>query len=214
MGATLGEPDAPLAFQRMDQRIDRGGGEGIAAHQQGVEGQRLAQLLALHEARHLGVDAAPGRELGQLGTRGEHVADLKEGLGAETDVAFFEHRLGIGQEALVAGHVVWLQGTDLLVQPGLVVDVVEAGAVFPAQLVEGADRQELHIVAHLPAAQGEQLFQRRGIGEDGGAGVEGEARLLIDVGTAAGLVAALDEGGGDAGDCRRIARAIPPKPRR
>ena len=49
VGAAFGEPHAAILFQLMDQRVDRTGLHRIAADQQRVERQRLAQLLVLHE---------------------------------------------------------------------------------------------------------------------------------------------------------------------
>ena len=55
------------------------------------------------------------------------------------------------------------------------------------------------MVGHALAGQREQLFEAARGGDDGGAGVEGEALVLVDVGAAAGLVALFEERGRDAG---------------
>ncbi len=194
-GAAAREPHAPAPFQCVDQRVDRGGGEGIAAHQQRMEGKGLAQVLVLDEARDHAVDAAPGLQARELRPGLDHVAEGEEGHGAELDVAFLEHRLRIGQEALVAGDVGRVARVDLAVQGLLVVQVVEVAAVFPAQAVEGRDRQHLDVVLHALAGRGEQLLDAGWIGDHRRAGIEHEALVLVDVGAAARLVAFFEQRG-------------------
>ncbi len=198
-GAAAGKPDTALALQGMDQRVDGRGLERIAAHQQRVKGQRLAQPVVLHELGHHAVHVAPGLQLGQLRRDADHAAKRQEGHGAELDVALLVHRPRIGEKALIAGHVTRVERVDLPVQLGLVVDVVEAVAVLPAQPVEGADRQQLDIVGHALAGAAEEFFQRRRIGDHRRPGVEGEALVAVDVGAAARLVALLQQRRLDAG---------------
>ena len=69
VGAALGEPDAAVALQLVDQGVDRAGRHRIAADEQGVEGQRLAQLLVLHIARDDRIDRAPGLVAGERRAR-------------------------------------------------------------------------------------------------------------------------------------------------
>ena len=88
---------------------------------------------------------------------------------------------------------------NLPVQLGLIIDVVEAVAVLPAQPVEGADRQQLDVVGHALAGAGKQLIQCGRIGDDRWAGVEGKALVVIDVSTTARFVALLQQRGLDAG---------------
>ncbi len=193
-GAAAREPHAPAPFERVNEGIDRRGGERVAAHQQRMEGKRLAQLLVLHEARHHAVHALPRLQPRKLRTGLDHVAEGEEGHGAQLQVTLVEHRLRVRQKAPVAGDVLRVARMDLAVQRLLVVGVVEVAAVFPAQAVEGRDRQHLDVVAHPLAAQGEQFFDRRRIGDDGRAGVEHEALVLVDVGAAARLVALFEQG--------------------
>jgi len=124
----------------------------------------------------------------------DHVAEGEKRHGAQLQVALVEHRLRIRQEAPVAGDVGRVARMDLAVQGVLVIGVVEVAAVFPAQAVEGRHRQHLDVVAHLLAAQGEQLLDRRRIGDDGGAGVEDKALVFVDISAAARLVAFFEQG--------------------
>jgi len=70
---------------------------------------------------------------------------------AQLDVALLEQRLGIGEEALVTLDISGVSCRDLGVEPGLVVDIVEGLAVFPAQPVEGIHADEIDVVRE-PAA--------------------------------------------------------------
>ena len=63
----------------------------------------------------------------------------------------------------------------------------------------------------MPAHR-EQLLDRARVGDDGRAGVEDEALILVDIGAPAGLVALLDQGRVEPAACSRMASAIPPKP--
>ena len=57
----------------------------------------------------------------------------------------------------------------------------------------------VNVVAQLLACQRVQFLEAVRCGDDGRAGIEGEAVVLIDVAAAAGLVACLEEDGGNAG---------------
>ncbi len=188
-GAALRKEHAPLPLQRMDQRIDRRCLERVAAHQQRMEAEGLAQLRVLDEARHHAVDAAVALELDQLRRHAHHAAEVGKRHMPELHVAFLQHGLGIGKELAVARHVGRRLQADLAVEFGLVVRIVETVAVFPAQPVERADRQHRRIVFQPAARQREQFLQRGRVGDDRRPGVEGEALVMVDVGAAAGLVA-------------------------
>ncbi len=120
--------------------------------------------------------------------------EVEEGHGAQLDIALLVQLLGIGVEAPIALDVGRVALGDLGVQLVLVVDVVEDVAVLPDQSVERIDGQQLDIVLDPAAAEREQLLQAVGIGDHRRAGVEGEALVLPDIGAAAGLLAALEDG--------------------
>jgi len=118
---------------------------------------------------------------------------------AELEIALVVHACAIVEEAVIAGDILGVQLGDLGAQAGLVVRIVEIGAVGPVQPVEGHDGDEVDILADMMAGQRPEFFQARRIGDHGRAGVEGEAVLFPEIGAAARLVAALDDGGGDSG---------------
>ena len=68
---------------------------------------------------------------------------------AELLIAFLVNACRIVEEALVSIEVGGVELGDLAGQRGSVVRIVEAGAVGPAESIEGHDRIERHIVSHV-----------------------------------------------------------------
>ena len=198
VGAALGEPDPAAPLQRVDQRIDRAGREGIPAHQQRVIGERLPQIGVLDEGRDLGMDRLVGLQLHQRGRGLEHLAQLEEGHGAQLDVTLLIDLLRVIAEAAVSLQVVRVEPGDLALQLIGLVHIVEDLPARPHQPIEGRDRHQRHVARHVLPGQRPQLLERIGVGDDGGARVEDMALIVPDIGPPAGLVAGLDQGRGDA----------------
>ena len=83
---------------------------------------------------------------------------------------------------------VGIEAGDLRGELRVVVGIVEIGAVGPVEPVEGRHGLQLHVVRHARAGERPQLLQARGIGDDSGAGIEGEAVAGEGAGAAAGAV--------------------------
>jgi hypothetical protein len=196
----------------MDEGVDRGRGEGVSPHQQGVEAEDLSQVGVLHEAGDDIIDAAVRLEPDELGSDPDHAPEVEEGHVGQLLVALAEHVLGVAQEAVVAVDVGRVLPGDLLVEEPEVVRVVEAVAVFPVEPIEGRDRQQLHVVSHRAPAGLEQLLEAVGSGDDGRASVEGEALVLVHVGSSPGAISLLDERGADAGGLEPDGEGEPPEP--
>ena len=192
-GATARKPHAPLLFERVDQRIDRARLERIAADQQRVEAERLAQLRVLDVAADHRIDRAERLVAHQLRRRLHHRAKVEERLVAKFFIAFAEDVLAILEEALVTGDVLRVLGLDLREQRVVVVRIIEDIAVFPHQPVERRDRHQLDIVRQLAPAQRPQLLEARWIGDDGRPGIEDEALVFENIRPPAGLVALFDQ---------------------
>ena len=153
-GTAAGEGHPPLPLQEVDQRVDGAGVEGIAADQEGVEAQRLAQVLVLHEARDRGVDRAVGPEAHELRCHPHHVREAQERNAGQLLISLLEDPPGVVDEGTVAGHVRRRAALDLLLHRLGVPGVVEGVSVGPAQAVEGRDRQELDLVAPARGRRG------------------------------------------------------------
>ena len=159
-GTAAREEDAPVPLEEVDQRVDGARLERVAADQQGVEAQRLAQALVAHEAGDR-VDRPNGRHAGgraRAATR-SHVSQVQERLCREALVAGREHAPAVLVEAPVARDVAGRATRDLGEQRGRVAAIVEAVAVAPLQAVEGVDRQQVDRVRQPAARDGEELLE-------------------------------------------------------
>ncbi len=145
-GTTFREMHSPTLLEGVDQRVDGRGVERVAADEQRVEAERLAQVLVLHEPRDHAVHAAIALQPDQLGRGLDHAGKVEERHAAELDVTFLEHLLRVHEEAPIAVDVSRAFGADL--RRGLVriVAVVEGVAVFPTESVERSDGDKLHII--------------------------------------------------------------------
>ena len=203
VGAAARPPDPAAPLQRVDQRVNRAGGHRIAADQQGMEAERLAQLFRADVARNHRIDRAPRLLADKRRARAGHRAEIEQRHVAELHVAVAIGALGKVEEILVTGDVLGRDAGDLVAQGSLVGRVIERRAVGPGEAVERRDRQELDVVAHVPAGQRPELVQRGRIGDRGRARVEREPVALPEIGAPPRLVAGFDQ-------CRCDARALQP----
>ncbi len=199
VGAAPRPPDPAVLFQLVDQGVDRAGGHRVAAHQQGVERERLAQVLVLHIVADHRIDRAPRLVAGQRRGGLHHAGEIEEGLVPQLDVAFLVDPGGVAHEFVVACRIPRGDASDLAAQGHFVVRIVEGDAVGPIEPVERHDRHQVDVVRHVLRGERPQFAQGIGIGDDGGAGVEGKALALPDVGAAAHFVARFHQRGLDAG---------------
>ena len=186
--AAHGPVHAKAALQRVDQCVDASHRKRIAANEQRVKAHHHAQLRVLEVPRHHAVDAAPAAHLDEVGHGAHQVAQRVIGDGAElfktelvADSCFLD-------EALKPGQVFRAEAPDFRAHAVDVAAVVKPRAVVKADAIEGLHGPQVHVVGQLASGQSPQLFEHEGGGDDGGAGVEGEAVLLVHVGAAAGGV--------------------------
>ena len=147
-----GKKTPQLPLEEVDQRVDGARLEGVAADQQRVEAERLAQALVAHEPGDRTIDRAVGTQADERGQDASHVPQAQERLCREALVAGREHAPAVLVEAPVAGDVAGRAARDLREQRGRVAAVVEAVAVAPLQAVEGVHRQQVDRVRE-PAAR-------------------------------------------------------------
>ena len=121
IGSALRKPDAARLFKVMDQRVDAAGIHRIAAHQQGVEGQRLAQLVIAHEARNKAVDGSPRLMFHQGGGSADHAGKAQERDGPKLHIAFAVNAPRIFEKTRVASDIRRIEPCDFRVQRGFVV---------------------------------------------------------------------------------------------
>ncbi len=159
IGPALGEPHPAQLFQTVDQRIDAAGLHRIAPDQQGMERQRLAQLVVLHKAGDHRIDRAPGLVLGQRGRGLEHRGKVQERNRPQLQVAFLVNALRIFQKPRISGDIRRIELGNFGIQFQFVVGIVKRRAIVPQQAIERMDRQQRHVVRHTAAGQGPQFFQ-------------------------------------------------------
>ncbi len=203
VGPALREPNPAIALELVDQRIDGTRRHRIAADQQGVERQRLAQLLVLHEGRNHRIDAAPRLIFGQRRCRLHHRGKVEKRDMAELFIALAINARRIVEKPAIPVDIGGIEPRDLAHQDIVVIGVIEIGAVGPVEPVKGIDGRQRHIIGQPVPGQRPQFLQRIGRGDDGGSGIEGETVALPIISAPARLVAAFD-------DRRRHARALQP----
>ena len=108
----------------------------------------------------------------------------------ETDAV---DRLALLHELLVAFDVTRRDAADFLLHAGRVGAAAHHGAVVEAEVVEGVEGLQRHVVGELRTGKRPQLFEDEGSGDDGGPGIEGEAVLPEHAGAAARLVQFLED---------------------
>ncbi len=193
VGAAARPPHAAVLLQLVDQRIDRAGGHRVAADQQRMEAESLAQLFVLHEAGNHRIDRTPCLIAGKGGGGLDHAGKVEERHCPKLDVAFFEHTGRIFEKIVVARNVGRVELGDLGLEACVIIRIIEVGAVGPVEAVEWHDRHEVDIVGHAVTLERPQLLQARRVGDDRWPRVEGEAVFFPDIGTPARLVARFDQ---------------------
>ena len=89
----------------MDQRVDAGRLEGIAADQQWMKRQDLAQLFVLDELRDKAVHRAIRLQAHQIGDDFDHVPGPAKWHVGQLGEAFIKDTRGAPDELLVTGHI-------------------------------------------------------------------------------------------------------------
>ena len=193
-GAAHRPVHAVLALQRVDEAVDAGDRKRVAADQQALQAHGHAQLGVLEVRRHHGVQAAPAPHLedGRAGL--DEVAHGVEGLVAQGLEAQAVAVVGLGHEAFVPGGIARADAAHLGAHLVGVTAVVELVAVVEADAVERVERAQLDVVGQLAPGQRPQLFKQKGHGDDGRAGVEHMAVLVVHIGAATGRVELLQHG--------------------
>ena len=147
-----------------------------------------AQFGVLDVLRHHAVNRAPSFHANQVWhgfdkfghrVKGNHAHLLKTQF-----VAIFR---GF-HEILKTLYILWAELGNFSQHGLLVIAVIEMGAVIETDAVERRHQTQVDMVFHFFAAQREQLFNQIGQCDDGGASIESEAVLFVNIGTTTGHV--------------------------
>ncbi len=179
---------AELALEIGDHAVDGGDPERVAADEEGMEAQRHADARVLHARGHMLVHGAPGAQLHQVRQDAQHVHRRAEGHMAKLFEADPVDRFALRHESVVARHVTGRQPAHLGAHPRGIAAAGEDRAVVEADRIEGIERAQLHIVGELASRERPQFLEKERRGDDGGAGIEGEAILPEHTGAPAGLL--------------------------
>ncbi len=193
VGPAHREPHAAVFLQLVDQRVDRACGHRVAADQQRMERQRLAQMLVLHVRTDDRINRAPRLIFEQPGCCLDHRRKVEKGDMAELAIALFIHARRIIEELGIARHILGVELGDFGAERGFVVRIIERNPVGPIEPVERHHRHQRDVIGHVAPGQRPEFLQARRIGDHGRTGIEGKTVFFPDVRAATGLVARLDD---------------------
>ncbi len=175
---------APAFFQEGDQAIDRAGAKGIAADEKGVKAEDGPQPLVAKIFRNEAVDASVALEADEMAGDARHIGERAEGRVSELLEADAVDGFAVSHEAFEARNIPRIEARNFRPHRRFVSAHREDVAVVEANLVKGIDGAQVHIVCHAAAAERPQFFEQKGRCDNRGSGVEGEAILSMDGGSA------------------------------
>ena len=157
-----GKKTPPVPLEVVDQRVDGAGLERVAADQQGVEAERLAQALVAHEAGDA-CDRPSGRHAGgraAAATR-SHVPQVQERLCREPLVAGREHAPRCTRRSAGSRRRRRARGARSARAARSRRRRSRSGRRRAMQAVEGVHRQQVDESASRRPAEREELLERR-----------------------------------------------------
>ena len=185
--------NAPFALQIVNHGVNGGGLERIAADEEGMKGENLAETLVFHMTGGHLPDRAVGAESDQIRGHAQHVGQGGEGVIGQFDESFLENGVGFSDKTAVALEVVGKVVTDLGLHFRLVAGVFEGLAIVPSNSVKRFAGDDLDVVGSFFPRKSEELIEKKRSGQDGGAGVVGESFVAEDGGATTRLLESLEE---------------------
>ena len=185
--------NAPFALQIVNHGVNGGGLERIAADEEGMKGENLAETLVFHMTGGHLPDRAVGAESDQIRGHAQHVGEGGEGLVGQFDESFLENGVGFSDKTAVALEVVGKVLANLGLHFRLVPGVFEGLAIVPRDSVKGFAGDDLDVVGSFFPRESKQLIKKKRSGQDGGAGVIGESFIAEDRGATTRLLESLEE---------------------
>ena len=192
-GPAHAEKHPPAPLQIVDQRIDRGRGEGVAANKQrmdrkGLPQQRMADV-AVHQPGHRAIAAKPQQRRHLRHHRG------KTGKGPVGKLFKTDRKdppRGF-QKPGIAFHISWREPFNLAVG---ILDggaIIELLAIMKMKPVPGVQRPEIEMILAGFAKQLEQLVKQEGGGDHCRAGVMAKAATFKHLGPSADCLQPVDK---------------------
>ncbi len=174
-GAAHAEEHAPPPLQIMDQRVDRGGRERVAADKQRMNRKGLAKQRMLDMAVHQAGDGVIAAKAQQRGHLRHHRHETGKGPVGELLEPDLENLPGCLQQPCISGDVTRRETLDLgvgVLDRGAIVELV---AVMEMEPVPGVQRPEVEMILAALSEQLEQLVEQEWRGDHGRAGIMPEA---------------------------------------
>ena len=122
----------------------------------------------------------------QIGHGLDDVANGFKGHHAQLDKTQLETLLRRHHQVLKTLHIFWAEFGNLIEHLLVVVAVVKVSAIVKSNAVERRHQAQINMVFHFTTTQCEKLGNEVRQGDDGRAGVEGKAILLMHISTATG----------------------------
>ena len=151
----------------MDKAVNAGGIERAAAHEQGLDRERLADFGVLQVLAHELPDGAVGAQASKCGYFGQHGRQLVERLVREPGEPCVEKLARVLDERQIAVRVGWLKAANLGQRILDSAAVIEGRAVLIIEAIPGFERYECDVVFALLAKQLEQLVKEERRGDNG-----------------------------------------------
>ena len=162
----------------------------VPADEEGMKGENFAEALVFDVAAGHLPDGAVGAEADEVGSHPKHIGEMGERLVGEFDEGALEDGVGLADELAIALEVVGSEAAHLVFHVGLISRVFEGIAVVPDDPIKGMAGDDLDVVGSFLLVQSKELIEKKGSGEDGGAGVVGEPlvdQLLVENQAVAGV---------------------------
>ena len=145
-GAAHREEHAVSALEVVDEPVNAGGVEGVAADQQRLDREGLAQLVVLQVGFHQTPDGAIATQPDQARDQPKHRPEFVERLGRQLGEADVEDAFGVRQQPQVAVPVVRRDAPDFsqrIVQRAAIVEVI---AIGKTEAVPRRQRNQLNVI--------------------------------------------------------------------
>ena len=187
-GAAHGRVNPVAPLQGVDQAVNTGHRERIAANQQGLQAHGHAQFGMLEVARHQAVHGAPSPHTSHGGQGCKQIKNTVKGLAAQGFEPELVAKIRLSHEFIEARHIVRADPGYLGAHALGVTAVIEMGSVIKPNPVKGVHQAQIDIVRELASTQLPEFFKQKRHGDDGWSAVESKAVLAPDIGPPARAV--------------------------
>ena len=193
-GAAAGEPDAPLAFEVVDEGVKTRGVERVAADEEGLDAEEHAQGRIAQVTADEIVNGAVATQANEIRQDADHVRESAEGFGGEFGKACVVEFTGFFEKAEVSALVERIEFGDFAQGVFDGAAVVEGAALVVDHAIPRFDREEFDVVGAIFTEEGEEFVEQERGGQDRGARVIEKSVAAEDAGASAVVGLAFEQG--------------------